>query len=786
MVYLLDTVPAPTPAERDLHNAFKQGKRLDLNLAGPRREHDPLDVARRLIHGPVLRELLLSPDYALAGNVPQLIINGANIVGPLDLQFAKVDCPIRLEDCRFYGPITLSESMLRSVSLRDSWTRQPIDAAHVRVTGDLILDGMDVTGPLNLGGAHLEDDLHLMGATIHQPERDQAAEARSGTQDGEKTESALLDLNNMEVKGSVFADHLTVEGQTRMDSATVGGTVQLNDAALGRASGKLPTEIAWTGDGLRVEGELRANRLRTGGQVSLVDAMVQSLVLKDVHIQSTASYPALVMDRLQCSGSLFCQGDKVEARFLGGIKAIGIKVGAGLYLSKGEAQAPEPSDPYEWAIHLRRARIGDDLRCGGAFKVCGRFDLAGAQIGGSVILNGATMRPVSGKEIAFDAGRAQIGGNLSCGTDVAADTFAYEGTMGLINAKIDGWATIVESSVCGGSLRASGLRVGRYACIRSSGTIDLSGAQVTENLTIKLDGLTAPEDKTAADLSRLTARVLTLEGRPKGRLDLTRTSVHLLSDDPAQWCPAQRVRPWIPAWAIDRAPRLKIRRDEQDRVAKESPIVVDGLVYEDIAPISNKQRSADLDSRLSWLEAGTKLTRMACDVSAANTDGQPRYDTPGFVPQPYQQLAAVYRRSGRDSDARDVLHTMYCRQNSIMHPVMRKDRRHGRHPFLRAWNTTQNVAIGYGYRADRAVAWIVVFAAAVTLWIIAFDNQAHIGVIAAAILALGLALPGSGLDRIQRVVDMSPIGHLFALILVLLGLVLGATVLAAIGRMIKN
>lgn len=797
-MYLLNAASALTPAERALRAALKVGNCLNLNRGGRRREHDgvPAHDAKRLLHGPVLREVLLSVTSLPKGHVPQLIIIGADIVGPLDLRFAKIDFPIRFEDCWFSDRITLSEAVLRSVSLRDSRTQQAIDATHVRVTGDLVLDGMHVTGPLKLAGAHLEDDLHLMGATIHQPEPERAGsggsaprehtEARSGTPDGENTEPALLDLDNMEVKGNVLADHLTVEGRSSMNGATVGGAVQLNDAALGQAPGKrLPTEVAWSGDGLRVAGELKAKRMRADGQVSLVDARVQSLVLQDVHIKSWASRPALVMDRLQCDGSLFCKGEKRKIELLGGMKAIGIKVGAGLYLGKGEASAPGLGDRNEWAMHLRRARISDDLRCDGAFQVDGRFDIAGAQIGGSVVLHGVTIKPVEDKQIAFDAGRAQIGGNLSCGTGGAAQAFACSGTLGLRNTRIDGWVTIEESSDGGCALEASGLRVGRDARIRTSGTINLTGAKVTEDLTINLDGLIAPQDEPAADLSSLTARVLRLEGRPKGYLDLTRTSVHLLSDDPEKWCPGQPVRSWIPKWIVEHIPHLKSRRDEQRQVAEESPIVLDGLVYEDIAPISRAEKPAEMNWRLAWLEAGTKWTRMACDVDTASTDVHPGYDSPGFVPQPYQQLAAVYRRSGRDSDARDVLHTMYCRQNSIMHPVMHKGR-YGRHLFLRAWNTTQNVAIGYGYRADRAIAWIVIFAAAVTLWITAFDSQAHIGVIAAAILTLGLALPGSGLDKIQHMVDMSAVGQLFAVILVLVGLVLGATVIAAMGRMIKN
>ncbi len=56
---------------------------------------------------------------------------------------------------------------------------------------------------------------------------------------------------------------------------------------------------------------------------------------------------------------------------------------------------------------------------------------------------------------------------------------------------------------------------------------------------------------------------------------------------------------------------------------------LDGFVYERIAPNSPQ----DVSTRLQWLDR----------------------QTPNYHPQPFDQLAAVYRRNGQEHEARDVL-----------------------------------------------------------------------------------------------------------------------------------
>jgi hypothetical protein len=72
-----------------------------------------------------------------------------------------------------------------------------------------------------------------------------------------------------------------------------------------------------------------------------------------------------------------------------------------------------------------------------------------------------------------------------------------------------------------------------------------------------------------------------------------------------------------------------------------------------------------------------------------------RRDAYGYQPQPYEQLAAVYRRGGRDQDARTVA------------IAKQRARRAKLSPPGRPLSVLQDALVGYGYRTWLAGAWLV-------------------------------------------------------------------------------
>jgi cytoskeletal protein CcmA (bactofilin family) len=665
------------------------------------------------------------------GQIRQLNVTGAAVQGELDLRFAKADCPLRLEQCSFDSPVTLYEARLRSVSLRGS-TVPGIDARHVRVTGDLNLDDVHLTGCLRLGGAHLRDDLHLADATIEPPVI-RTMDGNDGTVGGDKG-NALLDLDNIEIKGKIEAPRLTVHGTVSTKAATVAGPWRMAEAhflagAKALSGGTREDAVAWNGEGMRIEGTLDASHLQASGQVRLVDTQVLCLVFRDVQIENSRT--ALILDRLDCRGSVFC--DK-KSDLTGGMHAIGIQAGATLYLGSGTAKAPAEGEAEDrkHAVDLRRARITGELKCTEGFHATGACNLAGAHIGGRVSFPGASLQSVDDTEgqVAFTADGAQMDSDLSL------EDFSCRGSISLRNTRIGGGLTVTQNEDGGQcALAAEGLSVSRDATLNMTGTVDLNGADITGDLTLRLNRLNRDDSGAAADLSAATADVLTLIGSPpKGFLDLTRASVNLLRDSPQDWPDGSR-------------------------------IILEGFEYRDITTNGNRKNHDSY--RLQWLKTGTRWTRGA--------EGQ--YEHVGFTPQPYQQLAAYYRNAGNDNQARRVLHKMYSRRNAGLHTWHQ--------PVIKLWNTAQNIFIGYGYAPGFAFAWLVVFAL-VAAWLFGWVGKVHTGFAREIIMSLGLVLPGTGYGQIDPWKAAGTTSHVIAGLLVLWGLVLGATVIAALARVIKQ
>jgi hypothetical protein len=292
--------------------------------------------------------------------------------------------------------------------------------------------------------------------------------------------------------------------------------------------------------------------------------------------------------------------------------------------------------------------------------------------------------------------------------------------------------------------------VGRDAVVDTVGTVSLRSATIRGDLTVALGRLHGTADTAAADLSFVTARVLGLRGAPRrGLVDLTRASVHLLSDEPGN-----------------------LTRE------RGTAAVLDGFEYDDISGLGvvaspdgsrrpsgrpGQRHGSALAVRLDWLADGTWYVR-------GPTGG---YDEVRFTPQPYRQLAAVFQRNGRDDDERRVLRTLH-QQRNLHKPSS---------GLARVWNVLQDRTIGYGYAPRLALGWLLVLAGLSA----AYSAAAGVGPVPAVLRSLGLLLPGTGFSNLAPWDTAQGVwGHVIAGVLVLCGLVLGATVVAGLARVVKK
>ncbi|MDG6109235.1 hypothetical protein Daura_26145 [Dactylosporangium aurantiacum] len=383
-------------------------------------------------------------------------------------------------------------------------------------------------------------------------------------------------------------------------------------------------------------------------------------------------------------------------------------------LGDGETATPRPGDAQ--GVDLDSATVH-----GGVFlrrsDVHGEISLRHATIGGVATFTGATLRNPGAVALRLD--RADVGGGVhllggcrvegelrlvgtrvgrilrlagatltnpgghalladNCTVDGPLDCrdgFAATGEVSLLEARVTGPVFLEGARLDnpdGTSLRATGIVTGSlmHCC---------DGFTATGRVTMRsarIGGRLCFHDARLQGVWCTGAEAVELDLRfaapPAGRLDLRYVRVALLRDDPATW-PAD--------------------------------LRLDGLTYQTLNPLLGPAQ------RLRWL--------------ASTSDGLP--------PQPYEQLAGVYRALGHDEDARTVL-------------LAKQRRRRATRPWWTwPWSWLQDVTVGYGYRPQRAALWLaallVAGTAVFTVWRPAPVNPGQPPALYPVVYTLDLLLP---------------------------------------------
>ena len=156
-----------SPAEEGVRQAMAAGALADLR-DGDQRADDPrggqMWGPRRTIRADVLAHLLT--EVAADERPRSLRLAGARIAGTLDLEAARLPCPVLLLGCWFEEPVNLAEASIPA--LRMPGCHLPgLRAAQLAVDGNLELnDGFTASGEVNLLEAHIGGQLVCSGATL--------------------------------------------------------------------------------------------------------------------------------------------------------------------------------------------------------------------------------------------------------------------------------------------------------------------------------------------------------------------------------------------------------------------------------------------------------------------------------------------------------------------------------------------------------------------------------------------------------------------------------------------
>jgi hypothetical protein len=400
--------------------------------------------------------------------------------------------------------------------------------------------------------------------------------------------------------------------------------------------------------------------------------------------------------QLSLVGSHLAQGlDASFASIDGNLRLIGCRIEGELTLAGAHVSGSVMADraritvtpatvaTSDVAVDAPRLRVDGDLSCLEGFEAHGEVNLRSARIAGDIRLTGATLTAPGGNALLLTS--AEVSGSLMCvgvtaqgqlrmrNTRIAdgawfSDTridggddfalyavdaeigqdlrctpgFVAEGGVDLSEAKIGAHVRFDGAKLSRpheGALLARGVKVGRNVyCsdgFTAAGSMRFNGAEIGGLLSFHQAELNADQGF-ALTLTWANARELDLRTtNAPASADLTLATVGVLRDDPKSWPAVLRL---------------------------------DGLRYEQL------HRPDTARERAKWLQRDDRLP---------------------YLPGPYEQLSAFYRRMGHDDEARRVLLIKQrARRRTLAKPA-------------RIWGAVQDAVVGYGYQPERALAWLI-------------------------------------------------------------------------------
>ena len=544
--------------------------------------------------------------------------------------------------------------------------------------------------------------------------------------------------------------------------------------------------------GARITGSLDLSYARIEHPITFRDCVFdQPIVLAEARLGALTldgcEFPGIDAPNLEVDGDLGLSGvsSSRAVRLTGAHLHRDVRL-RGAHLRHGEDQ--------DVALDADHMVVDGSVVGGPGFEASGTVTMAGARVNGSVRLDGATITADSGRPIAFygdgmTVGHDFNGQGLSAAGEVRLVDVVIASTLELRGAKLinagrvalrldraeissslycdNGFTAVGEVCAIGahvkgsvylnnselgtpapasGATRPAGVALrlvrtkidGDFGCWEGfvgHGLIDLARSSVTGEFRLVTTGLEGYPK--AADLTNCQFASVTLSGEPPaGFLDLAKAKADFFKDSAAYW-------------------------DKGD-------IVLDEFEYGSIQMtwVTVKQRE-------QW------LTR-AMEASRRKFGG----DHDGYLPQPYDQLAAVYRRAGDDQSARRIQLAKHRRLNRVTS---------WRRWHFKIWYLVQDGVIGYGYAPLRALAWLVgllvlgilLFRYGATPYSVASGHRSFtlsnsVG------YTLDLLLPTSALQERQVWQSSSGLGEVAAAGLVVFGWLLTATVFTAAARVLQR
>ncbi|MHB8390525.1 MAG: hypothetical protein ACYDBH_13255 [Acidobacteriaceae bacterium] len=424
--------PTLTEAERKVITCAAQGTVAQYTTDNDQAD-DPAQAGtwgpERTIRAEVIYALAMGTNPTWTVHPKGIQITGARITGSLDFQSAEITRPLVLRGCALER-VDLQYAQTRLIDLTGSHVLSGIEAAHLKVSGRLILDSTVINGEIALADARIDDNLECAGGHFQHPDGDALMADRMHVGgsvflcDGFTAEGGVrlggaeigsdldchggsftnpdgdaLNAGGVHVKGDVFLhDGFTAEGEVRLLGAEIGGHLACSGGHF-----KNPDGDALNADSVHVKGGVFLNNKFTAeGEVRLLGAEIGgSLECIDGHFKSLSG-DALTADGVRVGGNVFlCDGFTAE----GEVRLLGAEIGGQLACTGGHFKNPDGD-----ALNADSVHVKDDVFLNNKFTAEGKVRLMGAEIGGQLACIGGHFKNPGGDALIIE--QAKIAGAL--------------------------------------------------------------------------------------------------------------------------------------------------------------------------------------------------------------------------------------------------------------------------------------------------------------------------------------------------------------------------------------
>ena len=718
-----------TELEFRLRVAISAGEWLDLTRAPDK------DVPAELLHTVLVEE-------APSAQLRSVKLNGARIVGLLDLAAATLGCQLHLTRCEFSQAIALTEARAPTIRIQ-ACTLTSLTAEQLETRGDLDLRASMITDGVRLLGAQIGGRLLFCGATLTGLDSPalsadglrvdgsmfcRALDGRPFTANGEiripgahvgeldfdgaelsNPGGRALDAERLRVEGNMFCRALdarpfTANGEIRLLGAHVGG-LEFDGAELNNPGGR-----ALNAERLRVEGNmfcraLDARPFTANGEIRLLGAHVGGLEFDGAELNNPGGQ-ALQADGLRVEGNMFCR--VLDARPFtanGEIRLPAAHVGGLLF------DGAELSNPGGRALQADGLRVDRGLLCrvldGRPFTANGEIRLLGAHVGW-LDIDGAELSNPGGR--ALDAERLRVEGNMFCRA-LDARPFTANGEIRLLGAHVGGleFDGAELNNPGGRALDAERLRVdGSMFCrgfhgrpFTANGEIRIAVAHIGVELDFN-DARLTNEFGPAVNAGGLQVETGVSCGNgfsANGTVNLVGARTRFLLFPGAKLDAGKesgggaRVALALAAADVDML-GLNFADQPKGEVS---------LVMARMRVLAIPRPGGEQEWPLFQLD-GCTYQRLVPDVAVKHRLAWLPRGRDAFRPQPYDQLVAAYRSAGHDAEARRVaIEKQRQRRQALPWSPW--------HWPTRAWSVIFGATVAHGYRLWQAGIWLLVLVA---------------------------------------------------------------------------